>query len=104
MTDSKLLTVPQVADAFQVTSQTIRNWIDQGLLPALRVGRAYRIREADVAALLERAAESSESMVTRRDLWSPAELRLTRGRSGLDTRSVWEDDDGREMSLRRARD
>ncbi len=37
MIDSKLLTVPQVADVFRVTAQTIRNWIDQGLLPAVRV-------------------------------------------------------------------
>jgi len=44
MPDSPLLTVPQVAEEFQVTAQTIRNWIDQGVLPAARVGRAFRIR------------------------------------------------------------
>lgn len=105
MSDSKLLTVPQVAGAFQVTSQTVRNWIDQGLLPALRVGRAFRIRETDVAELLERASDRSESMAAQRDLWSPAELRLTRGRSGLDTRSVWDESDGGDQAtLRRARD
>jgi len=29
MAEPKLLTVPQVAAEFQVTAQTIRNWIDQ---------------------------------------------------------------------------
>src|SRR5436190_189833 len=33
MADSPLLTVPQVAAEFQVTAQTIRNWIVQGVLP-----------------------------------------------------------------------
>ena len=62
-----LLTVPQVAEEFQVTAQTIRNWIDQGVLPAVRVGRAFRIRRADVDALLDRAQAESESLATQRD-------------------------------------
>jgi excisionase family DNA binding protein len=51
--DRQLLTVPQVASAFQVTAQTIRNWIDHGTLPAVRVGRAFRVRREDVDALLD---------------------------------------------------
>jgi excisionase family DNA binding protein len=31
------------AARFQVTAQTIRNWIDHGVLAAVRVGRGYRI-------------------------------------------------------------
>ena len=64
----QLLTVPQVAEQFQVTAQTIRNWIDAGVLPALRVGRAFRVRSEDVDALLERASAESRSLATRRDV------------------------------------
>ena len=47
---SLLLTVPQVAVVFQATAQTIRDWIDHGSLPAVRVGRAFRVRREDVDA------------------------------------------------------
>ena len=64
----QLLTVPQVAEQFQVTTQTIRNWIDAGVLPAVRVWRAFRVRGDDVDALLERASAESRSLATRRDV------------------------------------
>ena len=54
--------MPQVADEFQVTAQTIRNWIDQGVLPAVRVGRAFRIARADVDALLDRGKAENDSL------------------------------------------
>ena len=85
-----LLTVPQVAELFQVTAQTIRNWIDHGTLPALRVGRAYRVRRADVDQLLERAAADSASLATRRDVWLPKTSRLPRRRQSPGESSVWE--------------
>jgi excisionase family DNA binding protein len=68
MPPAKLLTVPQVAAELQVTAQTIRNWIDHGILPAVRIGRAYRVKRQDVDALLERASGDSTSLATRRDL------------------------------------
>jgi excisionase family DNA binding protein len=84
-----LLTVPQVAAEFQVTAQTIRNWIDQGVLPAVRVGRAFRIKRSDVDALLDRAELDSGSLAAQRDPWSPEAFRLPRdGRS----RSIWDDE------------
>jgi excisionase family DNA binding protein len=87
----QLLTVPQVAEEFQVTAQTIRNWIDQGALPALRVGRAFRVRSEDVDALLERASADSRSLATRRDVWSPTTTSLPKmhAQAGLSA-SIWE--------------
>jgi excisionase family DNA binding protein len=76
MAEPKLLTVPQVAAEFQVTAQTIRNWIDHGTLPAVRVGRAFRVKRQDVDALLERASADSTSLATRRDLWQPTTTTL----------------------------
>jgi excisionase family DNA binding protein len=85
----QLLTVPQVAEQFQVTAQTIRNWIDHGVLPAVRVGRAFRVRREDVDALLERASAESSSLATRRDVWTPTTTTLPRRGSEPASGSVW---------------
>lgn len=34
----------------------LKNWIDQGKLPALHIGRRVRVRRADFDALLEASA------------------------------------------------
>jgi excisionase family DNA binding protein len=86
----QLLTVPQVASEFQVTAQTIRNWIAHGTLPAVRVGRAFRVRRADVDALLERARADSSSIATRRDVWAPSTARLPARRGSPGLPSVWD--------------
>ena len=59
-----------------MTAQTIRNWIDHGTLPAVRVGRAYRVKRQDVEALMERASADSTSHATRRNLWQPTTTTL----------------------------
>ena len=73
-----------------MTAQTIRNWIDQGVLPAVRVGRAFRVRHEDVDSLLERASADSSSLATRRDVWTPTTTSLPRRRDQLTPASVWE--------------
>ncbi|MGI8413106.1 MAG: helix-turn-helix domain-containing protein [Solirubrobacteraceae bacterium] len=47
------LTVAEVADLLKLNQQTVRNWIDQGSLPALRVGRRVRIKRSDFERLLD---------------------------------------------------
>jgi excisionase family DNA binding protein len=47
------LTVAEVAELLKLNQQTVRNWIDQGSLPALRVGRRVRIRRSDFERVLE---------------------------------------------------
>lgn len=44
-----LWTTQQVADAFQVTSETIRNWIGEGKLKAVKLGNEWRIPNSDLA-------------------------------------------------------
>ncbi|MGH2859180.1 MAG: helix-turn-helix domain-containing protein, partial [Solirubrobacteraceae bacterium] len=51
--DETYLTVAEVAERLKLNQQTVRNWIDQGSLPALRVGRRVRIRRADFQRILE---------------------------------------------------
>jgi excisionase family DNA binding protein len=90
MPDSDLLTVAQVADELQVTAQTIRNWIERGVIPALRIGRAYRIRREDVDLLLDRAQAESASLAASRDTWEPGVWRLPRRAEAGE--SVWEEE------------
>jgi excisionase family DNA binding protein len=49
----EFLTVAEVAELLKLNQQTVRNWIDQGSLPAVRVGRRVRIRRSDLERKLE---------------------------------------------------
>lgn len=48
----RLLTVAEVAATLRVSNMTVYRLIKNGDLPALRVGKNYRIRESDVDAYL----------------------------------------------------
>ena len=45
--EDEYLTVAEVAGNLKLNQQTIRNWIDRGELPAVRVGRRVRIKRSD---------------------------------------------------------
>ena len=47
-----LLTVAEVAEVLRVSNMTVYRLIKAGDLPALRVGKNYRIREADLTTFL----------------------------------------------------
>lgn len=47
------LTVTEIAETLKLNAQTVRNWIDEGRLPALHIGRSVRIRREDFERLLE---------------------------------------------------
>ena len=51
------LTVAEVASILKLNQQTVRNWIDDGKLPVVHVGRRIRIRRAAFAALVERGSD-----------------------------------------------
>lgn len=48
-----LLTAAEVADQLRVSTMTIYRLIRTGDLPAVRVGRNYRVRARDLAAYLD---------------------------------------------------
>lgn len=52
------LTVAEVAEMLKLNPQTVRNWIDQGSLPAVRVGRRVRILRSDFDRLVEEGYRS----------------------------------------------
>jgi excisionase family DNA binding protein len=49
----RLFTVAEVAAAMRVSNMTVYRLIRSGELPALRVGKGYRIFEADLERFLE---------------------------------------------------
>jgi len=49
------LTVPEVADRLRVQRMTVYRWIEDGKLPAMQIGKHYRIKASDLDALLESA-------------------------------------------------
>ena len=52
---NRYITVNHAADILSVAPKTIRNWIDQGTLPAYTVGStAVRLREQDIHNLIHR--------------------------------------------------
>jgi excisionase family DNA binding protein len=53
--EESYLTVAEVATTLKLNQQTVRNWIDAGTLPALRVGRRVRIKRSDFERLLEQS-------------------------------------------------
>jgi excisionase family DNA binding protein len=50
--DDRLLTAHEVADQLRVSTMTIYRLIRRGELPAVRVGRNYRVRESELEAYL----------------------------------------------------
>ncbi len=48
LSDVRFLTVAEVARLMRVSNMTVYRLINSGSLPAVRVGKSYRLTEADV--------------------------------------------------------
>jgi excisionase family DNA binding protein len=92
--EDSFLTVAEVAELLKLNQQTVRNWIDQGSLPALRVGRRVRIRRSDLERLLEdgytggnRAAAQAEQAdaPSAEDFWGGEPVGSVEPANGRDT-------------------
>jgi len=51
--EARFVTVNEVAQQMRVSKMTVYRLIKQGDLPAVRIGRGYRIREEDVRRYLD---------------------------------------------------
>jgi excisionase family DNA binding protein len=73
--EESFLTVAEVAEMLKLNQQTVRNWIDQGSLPALRVGRRVRIKRSDFDRVLAQSytagggAGAQEAGPSAEDFW-----------------------------------
>ena len=63
--EDSFLTVAEVAGILKLNQQTVRNWIDQGSLPALRVGRRVRIKRSDFERVLAESYTSASGSPTQ---------------------------------------
>ncbi len=90
MADDELLTVAEVAKIFRVTLQTIRNWIEWGKLPAVRVGRQFLVRREHIDALLDQAQADDGAHATARDVWDPTVSRLVQRDGSTAPASLWD--------------
>ena len=54
---SELLTVKEVAKILRVSNMTVYRLVKSKQLPAIRVGKNYRIKESDVNRYLDRGSE-----------------------------------------------
>lgn len=85
--EDSFLTVAEVAGLLKLNQQTVRNWIDQGSLPALRVGRRVRIRRSDLERLLEEGStagarsSASEGGPSAEDFWGGEPVGLAESRT-----------------------
>ena len=52
--ENELLTVAEVADYLRVSRVTVWRWCQQEVIPALQIGRNWRIHRADLLRLLDR--------------------------------------------------
>jgi excisionase family DNA binding protein len=50
--EESFLTVADVAELLKLNQQTVRNWIDQGSMPAVRVGRRVRVKRSDLNRII----------------------------------------------------
>ncbi len=69
---------PEVAAILKLNQQTIRNWIDQGKLSALHIGRRNRIHRADFDALLASSATDADPKPVSVSRHAPGQLSLSR--------------------------
>ena len=54
MIKGKLYTPEQVAELFQVSAQTVRNWLSSGELKGMKLSsRAWRIKESDLEVFIK---------------------------------------------------
>ncbi len=53
MAEEKMFTVAQVAEKLQVGEQTVRRWIRDGELGAVKLERAFRVTETDLEEFIQ---------------------------------------------------
>ena len=74
-----LLTLKQAADTLQVSTKTVRRWIDVGDLVAHRLGGKLRISEADLQTFIRRRREALPGLMLKRSAYAPGKQAVVAG-------------------------
>lgn len=62
MLDDRFYSVAPIAELFALNPQRVRNWVDEGSLPAIRIGsRRVRIRESDLERFIAESTATAPS-------------------------------------------
>lgn len=59
--DSKYLTVDDVAALMKVSIKTVYNWCSKGYLPSIKFGRLVRINREELSLRIEELREASST-------------------------------------------
>lgn len=62
------LTVDDVANAFKVRRETVKRWIDEGKIKAVRIGRNYRITAESFAEALRPGKREKRTEAGKKDV------------------------------------
>jgi len=52
--DSEIMTITQVANYLQISEITTYKWVNEGKLPAFKIGRHWRVKKEDLTETIER--------------------------------------------------
>jgi excisionase family DNA binding protein len=61
MLSKPFMTTHEIAELFKVSEATVRAWIHEGELRAIRVGREFRVAVKDLEAFVDANATRSEN-------------------------------------------
>ena len=61
----RMVTVAEVSERTGFTTGAVREWIKRSILPAVKVGQEYRVREADLAKMLDGKSPETLSISKR---------------------------------------
>lgn len=73
-----LLPLSQIAKHLSVTRQTVRHWVMRRQLVALRVGKVWRVKPADLDDFLRRCNPHSDPALLRQEAERCAERKQVR--------------------------
>lgn len=59
MDNLKVYTLDEVAEILKVTKRTLYNYLKAGTLPAVKIGKSYRITEANLQEFISRDTPTS---------------------------------------------
>lgn len=54
MKDPEIMTITQVAEYFQISEMTTYKLVQQGKIPAFKIGRHWRVKKEDLSEFIEK--------------------------------------------------
>jgi len=52
--DKEILTINQVAEYLQISEMTTYKLVQEGRIPAFKIGRHWRVKKADLSSLIDK--------------------------------------------------